>query len=160
MDGVHQFTVGVGVLRADLQDVLPKRGILRYPHLKHTQGKKTLAQETTGLEEWILNTEFLDTIFIHKGLRTRNCSTTVIISEMGLEGVDNCDLENNNGAAVGTLRLLDVLIKPADIYNVSKFKFEESNRSLTCFLVITKTQKQGQSIKHGLSNISTGQPQH
>lgn len=33
VDGVHQFTVGVGILRADLQDVLPRGGILRNPHL-------------------------------------------------------------------------------------------------------------------------------
>lgn len=33
VDGVHQFTVGVGILCADLQDVLPRGGILRNPHL-------------------------------------------------------------------------------------------------------------------------------
>lgn len=36
MDGVHQFTVGVGVVRTDLQDVFPRGSILRNPHLKHT----------------------------------------------------------------------------------------------------------------------------
>lgn len=36
LDRVHQLTVGVGVLRADLQDVLPRGGILRNPHLKQT----------------------------------------------------------------------------------------------------------------------------
>lgn len=39
VDGVHQFTIGVHVLRADLQDVLPRRGILRDPHLQNKKGK-------------------------------------------------------------------------------------------------------------------------
>lgn len=40
VDRVHQLTVGVGVLRADLQDVLPRRGVLRDPHLKTGKNKK------------------------------------------------------------------------------------------------------------------------
>lgn len=34
VDGVHQLAVGVGVLGADLQDVLPGRRVLRNPHLQ------------------------------------------------------------------------------------------------------------------------------
>lgn len=34
VDRVYQFTVGVGVLSADLQNVFPRRRILRNPHLK------------------------------------------------------------------------------------------------------------------------------
>lgn len=30
----HQLAVGIGVLRADLQDVLPRRRVLGDPHLK------------------------------------------------------------------------------------------------------------------------------
>lgn len=67
MDGVHQLTVGVGILRADLKNVLPRGGILRNPHLEHTgteeemgdifQGNEKTKQnkETTGFEKWIGN---------------------------------------------------------------------------------------------------------
>lgn len=70
VDWVHQFTVGVGVLRADLQDVLPRRRILRNPHLKKKTKnryrggneacfsmywRKRWWQETTGFEKWKLN---------------------------------------------------------------------------------------------------------
>lgn len=49
VDRVHQLTVGVGVLRADLQDVLPRRGVLRDPHLKTGKKyRKREGRETTG----------------------------------------------------------------------------------------------------------------
>lgn len=34
MDGEHQLAVDVGVLRADLQDVLPRGRVLGNPHLE------------------------------------------------------------------------------------------------------------------------------
>lgn len=44
VDGVHQLTVGICILRADLQDVLPRRGVLRNPHLKHTGTEEDTSQ--------------------------------------------------------------------------------------------------------------------
>lgn len=69
VDGVHQFTVGVGVLGADLLDVFPRWGILRDPHLKHTVGEKNKQKnkhrKQAGLKNEILNTEVLDFQFKH-----------------------------------------------------------------------------------------------
>lgn len=50
VDGVHELTVGVSVLRTDLKDVLPGGCVLRNPHLKNTQ---RWTWEKTGCEEWI-----------------------------------------------------------------------------------------------------------
>ncbi len=51
VNGVNQFTVGVGVLRADLQDVFPRRGVLRNPHLEHTQTEENMSEAFQGNEK-------------------------------------------------------------------------------------------------------------
>lgn len=74
VDGVHQFTVGVGVLRADLQDVFPRRGVLGNPHLKHTGTDEMMGEVFQGNEKgkrtgnkWVCEsgqeTEILDFYF-------------------------------------------------------------------------------------------------
>lgn len=44
VDGEQQLAVGIGVLGADLQDVLPGRGVLRDPHLQQQNEKKPLCE--------------------------------------------------------------------------------------------------------------------
>lgn len=44
VDGEQQLAVGVGVLGADLQDVLPGRGVLGDPHLRQQNEKKPLCE--------------------------------------------------------------------------------------------------------------------
>lgn len=83
VDRVHQLAVGVGVLRADLQDVLPRRGVLRDPHLntgKNTEKDKLVKRR--GREKGIV----VSALIIQED---GNCSLTAIISETGPKGIYN-----------------------------------------------------------------------
>lgn len=49
VDGEQQLAVGISVLGADLQDVLPGRGVLRDPHLQQQSEKKPLCGDNFGI---------------------------------------------------------------------------------------------------------------